>query len=818
MITLRDYQQRAVDGVRAAFRSTSSCLFVLPTGGGKCLGRDTPVMKFNGRIVPVQDVQVGDLLMGPDSKPRRVVSLARGREQMFRVVPVKGDPYVVNESHILSLKMTAGNKIGYSDGEVVNLSVREYLDKSKTFKHCAKGWRVGVDFPTHSEPLLIPAYLMGVWLGDGSSRHFSVTTGDADVAQEMCGLADDFGLAIRAEKNSDGSVVVHLPARKSGRQFGRGGNPLCNALRHYGLVKNKHIPHRYLTGSREDRMQLLAGVIDTDGSWSGKGYDLTLKSERLIDDVIFLARSLGFSAYKRPARKVCTNNGKAGIYWRCSINGPVDQVPCRIDRKKAPPRRQVKNPLVNGISIEPLGIDDYYGFTLEGPDRLFLLGDFTVTHNTVTFSYIAQQAAMRRTRVGIFVHRSELVEQVSDTLRQFHVEHGIIAAGSAMRRGLNCYVVSAQTFARRVPQVPRFGLNIVDEAHHCVAGSTWAACLSHSPDSKTLGVTATPERLDGRGLGDTFDTMVMGPTVRELIDAGALSDYRLIVPPAVNLGGLHTRMGDYVRGEAAAAVDKPAITGDAIGHYRRHAAGKRAVAFCVTVAHAQHVASEFMAAGITAVAIDGGMDKGLRRDAVRDFKAGRIQVLTSCDLISEGFDLPAIEAAILLRPTQSLGLYLQQVGRALRVFPGKERAIIIDHVGNSGQVDGGVFVSKHGLPDDDRAWSLEGRLATKRAVSDQVKAGRQCPKCYAMNRPGAERCSCGHVFPIAGRQVDQVDGTLHEVNVEAERENVRRERMREQATARSLEQLTELGRLRGMKDPSGWARHVWAAREKKGKL
>lgn len=447
---------------------------------------------------------------------------------------------------------------------------------------------------------------------------------------------------------------------------------------------------------------------------------------------------------------------------------------------------------------------------------LFVLG--TGGGKTVTFSYIAQQAAMRRTRVGIYVHRTELVEQVSETLNQFNVEHGVIAAGQPMRRGLLCYVVSTQTYVRRIPQVPVFGLNIVDEAHHCVTGSTWSTALAHSPGAKILGVTATPERLDGRGLGDSFQTMVLGPTVRELIDTGALCDYRLIVPPTVNLSGLHTRMGDYIRGEAAAAMDKPTITGDAIGHYRRHAHGKRAVAFCVTVAHAQHVAQEFMAAGITSVAIDGGMDKGLRRDALRDFKAGRIRVLTSCDLISEGFDVPAIEAAILLRPTQSLGLYLQQVGRALRVFPGKERAVILDHVGNSGRAENGQFVANHGMPDDDRAWSLEGRVALKRGQKSEVRAGRQCPKCFAVSPPMAPKCSsCGYVWIAEGRTVQQVDGTLHEVDVDAARSSVRRERMREQADARSLEQLTELGRLRGMKNPAGWAKHVWEARERKGK-
>lgn len=428
---------------------------------------------------------------------------------------------------------------------------------------------------------------------------------------------------------------------------------------------------------------------------------------------------------------------------------------------------------------------------------------------TICFSYIAANAMQRGTPVGIFVHRAELVDQVCDTLKLFNVAHGVIAAGSASPRRAGVYVVSVQTYARRVPQVPKFGLAIVDEAHHAVAGSTWAVALAHSPGAVVLGVTATPERLDGRGLGDTFDTLIEGPTVSELIEIEALAPYRLFAPGGADLSAVHSRMGDYIRGELSTAMDRPSITGNAVSHYRRYSNGKRAVAFCCSVEHAANVAAEFMAGGITAVAIDGRMDKALRRQIVRDFQAGLIHVLTSCDLISEGFDCPGIEAGFFLRPTQSLGLYLQQVGRILRTAPGKTAAMLFDHSGNW---------QRHGLPDDERAWSLEGRVSGKKKPTQEIPAGRQCALCYAVSPPSATICvECGKAFVIAARSVEERDGTLSEVDTAAVRQRAPEqvERLRQQATARSIDALIDLGRMRGMKNPEGWAKHVWAAREQK---
>ena len=420
---------------------------------------------------------------------------------------------------------------------------------------------------------------------------------------------------------------------------------------------------------------------------------------------------------------------------------------------------------------------------------------------TVCFSYMAGAAKGKNLTVWILAHRVELLEQISRTLSDFGIKHGMIAPGFLGDRRQQVQVASVFTLARRLDRYAPPDLIIVDEAHHAISKSTWGTVINTFPNAKLLGVTATPIRLSGEGLGDLFEVMVQGPTVADLIAQGALSPYRLFAPAGVDLTGVHSKMGDFVRGELADAMNKRSITGDAVAHYRKLADGKRAIAFCVSVEHAEHVAAQFREAGIPAASIDGGMDKALRKAVLASFTAGDLRVLTSCDLVSEGFDVPAIEVAILLRPTQSLGLYLQQVGRALRLFPGKTEAIILDHAGN---------VKMHGLPDEDRIWSLDGK-AKKRASKPSEVPIKTCPKCFATVTAAATHCLCGHEFVAVARVVEQVEGNLEEVNVE----QARREARAMQGRAQSEQDLVALGRSRGMKRPELWARHVIRARHAK---
>lgn len=310
---------------------------------------------------------------------------------------------------------------------------------------------------------------------------------------------------------------------------------------------------------------------------------------------------------------------------------------------------------------------DYQLSAVDGVRREFAMGRRSVllvsptgSGKTVTFAYVTAGTAQKNKRVLLLAHRRELLRQISKALTMNGVSHAVMAGGSLGTPRAPVVVASVFTLANRLARFEPPDLIIGDEAHHFTPRSTWGKVVQHFPKARILGVTATPERHDGKGLGDLFQSMVMGPTVADLTARGFLSPAVVYAPAAPDLSGVKRGANDYNQDALAEAMDKPSITGSAVAHYTRLAAGKKAVAFCVSIKHAEDVARDFRAAGYMATSIDGAMDDGTRDRILKDFAAGNIDVLTSCDLISEGFDLPAIEVAILLRPTESLGLYLQQ--------------------------------------------------------------------------------------------------------------------------------------------------------------
>jgi superfamily II DNA or RNA helicase len=422
----------------------------------------------------------------------------------------------------------------------------------------------------------------------------------------------------------------------------------------------------------------------------------------------------------------------------------------------------------------------------------------TGSGKTVLFSYITSQVLKRGARVVIVAHRREILDQISGTLSKVSVPHGFIQAGKPMSKQ-PAMVASIQTLGRRLDQVTTPDLVIIDEAHHSVSKS-YVEMFARWPEAKFIGVTATPERLDGKGLGAMFDRMVMGPSVQWLIDNGFLAKPVYYAPKHTpDLSSVSKVAGDFDRAETEEIIDTPRITGDAVTHYRKFCPNQRAVAFCISVAHAQHVADQFCAAGVPAASIDGTLEPEVRSKRVEDLTAGKILVLTSCELISEGFDLPAVNAAILLRPTHSLSMHLQQLGRALRPFPGKTHAVILDHVGNC---------LRHGLAEQERAWDLEGR--EKRKSKSRPVETKQCSKCFAIFA-GTACPQCGAEREVSPREVEQVDGELQRLSIEDIA--AKREERREEGKCRTLEDFRALAARRGYKP--GWAYFRWQARKRK---
>lgn len=321
---------------------------------------------------------------------------------------------------------------------------------------------------------------------------------------------------------------------------------------------------------------------------------------------------------------------------------------------------------------------------------------------TVIFSEIARQHLEMGQRVLIVAHRDALIRQAASKLQAASdYSVGIIKAGDRLSPNCPCQVASIQSLASRIKTVGTdFGLIIIDEAHHATA-SSYQLLFECSPDARILGVTATPERADGRGFEDLFDELVTGPEVKPLIQMGYLSRYRYYVSERLmQTKGAKKTGGDYNTADLARLNDAKELAGDLVSSYRQYADGRRCIVFAINVAHSQAIASRYQAAGIPAAHLDGysGLDE-IRRVLSR-LESGEIQVVSNCNLFDEGLDIPQIEAVQLARPTSSIVKFLQSIGRALRPAPGKDHAIILDHTTNWQQF---------GLPDARRSWRLEGR-------------------------------------------------------------------------------------------------------------
>lgn len=340
-----------------------------------CHAKGTKILMYNGILKNVEDIKINDLLMGPDSSPRKVLSLARGREIMVKIKPTKGEEFIINENHILSLVDTETRVR-------TNLTFIDWLHSIKTFKHRNKLERKAVEFNTNPWVLIDPWFL-GAMLGDGQiGPRIALTSQDDIIRNKAKSIVQSLGMIIRTSQ-----IVGNAAFQDSYIKINNGSNSKSILQRYfetYGLwlsrSDNKFIPTEYKIANREIRLQVLAGLLDTDGSLVCNGYDYISKSKQLAEDVCFIARSLGLAAYMKSCEKY-SQNKTGGIYYRVSISGDCSVIPLVLDYKKAKPRLQKKDVLVTGFDFEYLSEDDYYGFALD-KDHLYLTGDFTVHHNT----------------------------------------------------------------------------------------------------------------------------------------------------------------------------------------------------------------------------------------------------------------------------------------------------------------------------------------------------------------------------------------------------------------------------------------------------
>lgn len=646
----------------------------IATGGGKCLGFGTPILMYDGSIKNVENVRVGELLMGPDSRPKKVLSTCTGNEEMFKVTPVKGDSYVVNRSHILSLRMTglSGKKIdGHKTGDIVNISVNDYLAKSKTFKHCAKWWRAGVDFPSPVESvrLSIPPYILGIWLGDGNSDSACITNADFEVMSEWleyCYKNNNKTLDVEQRGCVKSSVSSHFHGIPS---------ELRKGLNDFNLFKNKHIPDIYKTSSRENRLEVLAGIIDTDGYLHHNGYDIVLKQEKFANDVAYVARSLGLAAYVKKCKKGIKSSGFVGDYFRVNISGDVEIIPCRVERRKASARLQKKNVLNVGFTVESIGEGSYYGFELDG-DGLFLLGDFSVTHNT----RVAQLCYKRIGRMTLFLTtRGVLMHQMKESFEEIGENVGVIGDGILkVKKGINVGMV--QTLASMLKDPKRsertkqilnmFEFVILEEAHEA-SGNSYYEILSHCKNAHyRLALTATPfmrsNDEDNMRLRACVGEVGIKVSERTLISRGILATPYFKYVDVEKPNGLF-KTTSWQAAYRIGIVENEKRN-EIIGKEVKRATfyGLKSIVLVQHKVHGENIQKILTNADVKCLFVYGEHSQEERKAAFDKLKSGEINCLIGSTIIDVGVDIPAVSFVVLAGGGKAEVALRQRIGRGLR--------------------------------------------------------------------------------------------------------------------------------------------------------
>lgn len=689
-IELRPYQQAAVDAVLHEWDiGHNKTLLVLPTG---CHGIGEKVLLADGQTKRVEEIQSDDLLLGSDGNPRHILKIIRGTGRMYKIQPVKGKPFIVDENHMLTLKRTNESSqpqhpCQKHGGEIVDVTVKEWLTWSKWKKHIHKLVRADAlnFYPTSNEACPIDPYFLGILLGDGNlnGSSISITTMDKEVVTVIQQQAERFKLKIRTEPAGKATTYI-LNSRKV-HAHSLLNRHLTELGIRYKTSGTKYVPNIYKTGAIDVRLQVIAGLLDSDGHLTYNGYDFISKSQQLADDLAFMCRSVGLAAYVTPCQKGCGDF--VGTYYRVSVSGNCNKIPMKVRHKIASPRKQKKNVLVTGFTVEALGEGDYIGFTVDGDNR-YLLDDFTITHNcgkTICFAKIAESQVRVGNRVLILAHRGELLEQAADKIAKTTGLKCAVekAEQTALQSWYRITVGSVQTLMRekRLSQFSPdyYDTIIIDEAHHSISDS-YQNVLNYFSNARVLGVTATPDRSDMQNLGQIYDSLAYEYKLPQAIKAGYLAQIvAQTIPLQLDIAHVGMAAGDYKAGELGTALE-PYL--DKIAEEMvTYANNRRTVVFLPLVETSKKFCRYLRKYGFKAAEVNGNSQD--RAEVLKDFEDGKYDVLCNSMLLTEGWDCPSVDCIIVLRATKSRALYSQMVGRGTRLHEGKENVLLLDFLWNT---------------------------------------------------------------------------------------------------------------------------------------
>ena len=445
------------------------------------------------------------------------------------------------------------------------------------------------------------------------------------------------------------------------------------------------------------------------------------------------------------------------------------------------------------------------GHALRSGHRKVCLQAPTGAGKTAVMAAMAHRWIEAGHRVLVLVPRRELAFQVQGTLERFGRYAGLIMAGEERLAGMDAYVASFDTLHARCVQrdihpLPKADVVLVDEAHLSLA-QTRQDIIACYPEAKIIGFTATPARSDGRGLGQLYDQLVLGPSISSLTKNGYLVPLRYFTGEAPDLTNVRVQAGDYNQTELDEAVDTPRLVGDIITNWFRHAADRSTVVFCTSVKHSRHVCQMFNAHGVVAEHLDGNTPKPERDAILRRVESGQTQVLTNVYVASYGLDIPRLSCAVMARPTKSVVLWFQTVGRILRTAPGKVDALLLDHAG---------CVEEHGFIDEPYPWTLAGNAREQREkdrVENREPQPIECPKCKTVFRATHVCPTCGHELRGGAEAVPYYEVDLEEVD--RQKRKLNRE-LSAQEKGEFFGELKAYAHRRGY--AQGWAAHKYRER------
>ena len=753
MLELRDYQLEAIERTRECAKTHQRVLIQAPTG---CHAKDELILMYDGSLKKSQHIEVGDILMGPDSSPRKVLETHTGVDELYLVVPDKFDSYVVNSEHLLCLYKTR-EKNGDTD-RYTTIKAKDYESKSKWFKHIHYLYRSkAIEFKGCYKPKVSP-YIIGVWLGDGRQLGPMIINPDKEVIsaweQE----------AIRIGTTAKTKLVESKHCFTSSITFQKKTENKFYKLLMEDLDNNtRDIPKKLLTMSLEDRAQLLSGLLDTDGSFSKKKhcYEITVKQEKFAQSIRFLCLSLGIYASKIQTKKVRLKQWKeARNYYRLFIRGD-EKIKCRVERKKFDGFSFIKKNNISRFKVTRIGKGDYYGWTVT-KDNLYLNKDLQVIHNSGKSAIIAGliSAMLSKTTsssVLVLCHQAEILMQNLQSIFSLTGVKPAVYCASLKRKDTPPYRVLLAS-RDSVPsllnsQTPSFSMLIIDEAHLVPErkSSRYQTIIDALKPKVVIGLTATPYRLDCGviyGPKRFWQARSYNIPMETLRDRGYLVPYEVDSKGIIDPSHIKISKGDYDEKALSVLSSSEGIVSACCDAWKAWRAPQAVtLMFCVSIAHAETVLAFLRAQGHVAELITGDTPQKDRADIINRARLGLVHVLLTVGTLTTGVDIPCIDHIVFLRATMSASLFCQMAGRGLRTSPGKPKLRILDLVGNF-----------------DRFYSIEMpyvQTQGKRLTNDEAKkllaqldifpqeegATKECKYCKSRCATGRKLCpDCGELF------------------------------------------------------------------------